>query len=139
MAIAGRLKIIRHALKLKQWEFAEKIEIPAPTYSELETGKYKPNCDFLEKISRNCHVNLYYLLFGEGEMFGGHCDNCDIKLPGEILVRKEVIRNFLWYFERSPIVQLLVLGQFQSILKNEKNAIAREIEEYNESQKNDVE
>jgi len=31
------------------------------------------------------------------------------------------------------------LGQFQSILKNEKNAIAREIEEYNESQEKDGE
>ncbi len=126
---AERLKLIRKTLGLKQKDFAMKLKISAPSLSEIEKGKYKPGHDFFVNISKEFNVNLYYLLFGEGEMFVG---------PGLVYsgqadsfaVNNKDVRQFLWYFERSKIVQYLILGQFRSILRNEKTAVEKDIEEY---------
>jgi transcriptional regulator with XRE-family HTH domain len=68
-SLKSRLKAIRHALDLSQKEFAGHIKISAPSYSEIETGKYKPKFDVIQKIGKAFNVNLYYLVYGEGEMF----------------------------------------------------------------------
>jgi transcriptional regulator with XRE-family HTH domain len=66
---AERLKLTRETLKLKQKEFAARLNISAASYSEIESGKYKPNYEFIYNLAKEFNVNLYYLLFGKGDMF----------------------------------------------------------------------
>jgi transcriptional regulator with XRE-family HTH domain len=126
---AGRLRLIRKTLKLKQREFAQRLKISGPALSEVENGKYKPGFDFIVDISREFNVNLYYLLFGEGEMFldptqsyTGRSRKFAVNIPD--------VRNFLNYFERSPYVQYSVLAFFRSLLRKDRETIEEEYREY---------
>jgi transcriptional regulator with XRE-family HTH domain len=47
---ALRLKLTREALNLRQKEFAAGLNISATSYSEIESGKYKPNYEFLYNV-----------------------------------------------------------------------------------------
>jgi hypothetical protein len=40
----------------------------------------------------------------------------------------------LWYLDRSPLVQYMVLGHFRTLLNKEKLTIDKDIEEYNQKQ-----
>ena len=137
-SLISRLKAIRHALDLSQKEFARHIKISAPSYSEIETGKYKPKFNVIQNIGKAFNVNLYYLLYGEGEMFIDP-SHPFFKSTSGFLIKDDEIRKFFRYFEYSPMVQFMVLANFRKILNTEKDAIAREIEDYNESQEKDGE
>ncbi len=122
---ASRLKAARLDLGIKQKEFASRLNISPPTLSEIEAGKYKPGFDFISNIARVFKVNLYFLLFGIGEPF---LDPEELKTrvkPNYAASEKEVER-FLWYFQRSPLVQFFLLGHFRSLLSSEKRAIEEE-------------
>lgn len=127
--ISDRVKYLRKTLKLTQKKLAQKLCISITSIGEIEQGKYKPNCDFLENISRVFNVNLYWLFFGEGKMF---LDPAELAAdqPGHSYARLEDIRNFLWYFQRSSIVQHNTLANFYSTLIKEKQCIEKEIREY---------
>ncbi len=127
--IASRIIHVRKTLKLKQKDFADRLGISGPSLSEIEKGKNKPNHDFLVNISREFNVNLYYLLFGEGEMFLDPTSPYVGRSEDSAGVNKDV-RKFLWYFQRSPLVQYFVLGYFRSLLLKEKEAIEHEVKEY---------
>jgi len=99
---AGRLKKIREALKLRQKEIAQRLNISSPSYSELESGKYKPNFELISNLSREFNVNLYYLIFGEGDMFLGPVQLFSRKL-GKNVVNKVQIERFLHYLAHSPM------------------------------------
>ncbi|MGD2092673.1 MAG: helix-turn-helix transcriptional regulator [Candidatus Aminicenantes bacterium] len=119
-----RLRKIRQHLNLKQKEFAAGLGISSPALSEIENGKYKPGHDFLYHIVESYKVNLYYLLFGEGEMFleplsiGGGFSRYSGSNPE--------MKRFIWYFERSPIVQHFILGQFRRYINDERETIERD-------------
>ncbi len=136
--LALRLKKIRLALSLKQKEIAKALNISASTYSEVEGGNYNPNFDLIENIVLKYNVNLYYLLFGEGEMFLDAVQSFRARNP-KYAVNKEEIDRFMWYLERSPMVQFMVLGYFRTILTREKDTIQKDIKEYNESQEKEDE
>ncbi len=67
--IGKRLEELRKVLKLSQKEIAEKIKIPQRTYSNYENESNKIPQDILQSIATIFHVNLNWLLTGEGEMF----------------------------------------------------------------------
>ena len=120
-----RLRQIRQHLNLKQKEFAAGLGISSPALSEIENGKYKPGHDFLYHIVKSYKVNLYYLLFGEGEMFleplsiGGGFSRYSGSNPE--------MKRFIWYFERSPIVQHFILGQFRRYINDEREIIDNDV------------
>jgi transcriptional regulator with XRE-family HTH domain len=120
-----RLRQIRQHLRLKQKEFAEGLGISSPSLSEIENGKYKPGHDFLYNIVKAYDVNLYYLLFGEGEMF------LEPLSVGSGLSRytgsNPEMKRFIWYFERSPILQHFILGQFRRYMNDERDTIERDV------------
>ena len=126
--VAYRLGKIREALKLKQKEIAQRLNISSPSYSELEGGKYNPNFEFISNLCREFNVNLYYLMFGEGDMFLGPTQLFSRRL-GSNLVNKEEIDRFLHYFEHSPIAQFMILASFRGSLQKEKEAIEKEVAE----------
>ena len=121
----SRLRKIRQNLNLKQKEFAAGLGISSPALSEIENGKYKPGHDFIYNIVKSYKVNLYYLIFGEGEMF------LEPLSIGAGLSRhsgiKPEMKRFIWYFERSPIVQYFILGQFRRYINEERDAIERDV------------
>jgi DNA-binding XRE family transcriptional regulator len=130
--IADRVKYIRKTLKLTQKDLSQKIDVSITCICEVEQGKYKPNCDFLENISRELNVNLYWLLFRQGEMFldpaillDGQCSNYYVK-TGEV-------RNFLWYYQRSAIVQHSTMAHFYTLMIQQKQNIEEEIREYEDN------
>ena len=125
---AERLKLTRETLKLKQKEFAARLNISAASYSEIESGKYKPNYEFIYNLAKEFNVNLYYLLFGKGDMFL-EPDRFIGTGAGRLMVNREEVDRFLWYFNRSPIVQFLTLANFRTVLRKDKEAIDLEISE----------
>jgi len=126
-AVAERISKIREALHLKQRDFARELGVSAPSYSEVENGKYKPNFDFIESICRKYNVNPHFLLYGEGDMFTQAGDTG--REHFKYAVKEEIIRDFFWYFHRSKIVQLYVVGYFQGIYQKNKALIQKEIDE----------
>jgi transcriptional regulator with XRE-family HTH domain len=128
---AGRVKKIRKALKITQKELAARLDISGAALSEIEKGKYKPGHDFFFQIARVCHVNLYYLLFGQGEMFMDASQLYDMGVE-TLPTQNADIKRFLWYFQRSSILQYNVLSHFLSLLKKEEKVINAEANEYEE-------
>ena len=126
--LGNRLKQIRKALRLRQVDFAKQLNMSGPSLSELETGKYKPGFDCLMTLSLTFKVNLYYVFFGEGEMFLDGIGQPSS--PSPLAVDNEDVRKFLWYFERSSIIRYHMLSVFQGKLFDEEKNIAREIEAF---------
>ncbi len=123
-----RIREIRKELNLKQKEFAEKLNISVPSLSEIETGKYRPGFDFLVNISKELNVNLYYVLFGEGNMFIDPVTSSYTHV-GNYAVNVDDVRDFLYNFERSPILQYFIMDQYKTRMQTGKDIIMRDIEE----------
>lgn len=126
--VGQRIKQIREALKLKQKDFAEKINMSGPSLSELETGKYKPGFDILVNLSKLFNVNLYFILFGQGEMFIDPLLSPYNRLR-EYAVNIDDVRDFFYHFEHSSILQYYILNTYKSRMMTDKEPITREIEE----------
>jgi len=127
--IASRVTEIRKALKLKQKDFATRLKVSGPSLSEIEKGKYKPSHDFLYNASREFNINLYYLLFGEGEMFLDPTGSI-IGRADDFPMDNEDVRKFIDYFKRSRVVQYYILGYFRGLLIREKDTIESDLKEY---------
>jgi transcriptional regulator with XRE-family HTH domain len=128
-----RVKSIRKHLKLKQAEMADKLELSLASISDIETGKSYPCYDFFYNMVEHFNVNLYYLLFGRGEMFvlpGAGSPGKEGKNENEMsfIVSNKDTREFLDYFFRSRVVQYKVLGYFYNFLNTDRKSIQLEIE-----------
>jgi len=64
-----RIKAIREALKLSQQEFAEKTCVKQAAISKYERGEVKPTTEFYSKLVSIFHIDINWLLNGEGTMF----------------------------------------------------------------------
>lgn len=127
LELTERLKAIRKALNLNQRDFAEKLDISCTSVSELEKGKYKPNFEYIQKCVKKFRINIFYLMFGEGDMFLG-----DKPLFGSnrYAARVEDVQEFLYNFERSPLLQYHVLSDFSGFYRIEKDIIDLQVVEY---------
>ena len=125
--IAYRLKLIREKLGLTQKVFAEKLNVSGPTLSDLEKGKYKPNHELFYNISKEYNVNLYYLLFGEGDMFNSPSGETAERIE-KLAEENSEVKKFLRYFERSKIFRFRILSYFNAILIDDKESIEKEIQ-----------
>jgi len=132
--IVRRLKLIRKALGINQKDFAGKLSISASTYCQIEGGQYLPSYEFIYNLVDVCKINLYYLMFGQGEMFLDPAAASSGRME-EYAVNREDVESFLWYFRESRIVQYQVLGYFRSILIREKEALAEELKDKKPSRK----
>jgi len=124
-----RIKQIRLELKLRQQEFGEKLDISGPSLSEIETGKYKPGFELLVKLHKVFNVNLYYVLFGEGSMFEDPMIS-SLRRVEKYAKNTGDVREFLYYFERSGILQYAILSLYKKLMMSEKDLILREIDDY---------
>ena len=126
--LGKRVKLVRNKLGLKQKDFAKILKMSGGALSEIESGKYKPGHDFFYMISKEFNVNLYYLIFGEGEMFTDPAK----ELTG-LEAENEDVRQLFFYFERSKLVRYYILGYFNKIFFENKNIIDKEVEEQKKS------
>jgi transcriptional regulator with XRE-family HTH domain len=123
--IGKRIKNIRAALNLTQKSFSEKLNISKSSFSEIESGKYKPGLDIIVKLTKEFDVNLYYILLGEGDMFITP-DLLSITQLKEYAVNEKHVREFLYYFRNSTTLQYYILSEFHSRMTKDKEIIRKE-------------
>lgn len=133
--VGSRVKKIRKELNIKGKDFAPRLKISGPSLSEIEKGKYYPNFEFMANISREFNVNLYYLIFGEGDMFIDPGKQTALGLLEELVSSSSHIRKFLYYFERSDIIRFFILSQFKHKLMLDREMIEKEISELEQDSK----
>ena len=93
MNLAERLKFFRESLGLTQEEFAKKLNTTQAVISNYERGARVPTADFLNRLTEIFHLDINWLLTGEGPMFVGGSKVADIKdIPKEQI--KEFIEEF---------------------------------------------
>ena len=125
--IGERIRTIRKSLKYKQEKLAGIVNVSPTPLSEIETGKSKPGFDFLYILSRKLNVNLYYVLFGNGEKF---LDPLYSFTGLKFHVDSEQVENFFNDFYKSPLLQYHILGQYRIKMMTDGEMIEREIAEY---------
>ena len=128
--VGARIKEIRKTLNIKGKDFASRLNVSGPSVSEMEKGKYYPNFEFIYNIAREYHVNIYFLLFGEGNMFIEPGRISEVGLLEELAGNNENVRRFLKYFERSEIIRYFILSQFKSKMIADRDMIEKELEEF---------
>lgn len=87
-----RIKKIRKELRMTQTEFGKKIGMSKQYFSKVENGVVLLNNEKLVAIGDNFHVNLNYLLLGNGEMF---FSEKDAKAADQNTCIEDVIDKFL--------------------------------------------
>ena len=130
-----RVKAVRKHLKLKQREMSAKLNITLTTLSDIETGKSYPCYDFFFNMVEHFDVNLYYLLFGRGEMLvlpgtGSPPGKDKVKDETEITltVERQDLREFLRHFFGSRVLQYHMMSEYFKFFNKNSTEIEREIE-----------
>tara|TARA_B110000046_G_scaffold49443_2_gene55097 strand:- start:4514 stop:5158 length:645 start_codon:yes stop_codon:yes gene_type:complete len=105
--LCGRVREVRHYNKDTQLSFSEKLQIDRGMVTAVEAGRQNPSLGLLEILVEKMDINLYWLLFGEGEMFGRQYGRDTKKLNDKEITRlNEVIDN-----------QRLLLESFKAKMK----------------------
>ena len=121
-----RVKAVRSHFEMKQKDFAESLDISAPTLSDVENGNFKPSIELLMGLSKKYRVNLNYILFGDGAMLVSPVLE-KWNRAGQFGVNVEAVQDFLFHFEHSNIVQYRVLALFKDLLNREKDSIISDL------------
>jgi len=69
IAIGKRIKAIRERLGFTQPVFASHLNVSGPTVSDVELGKTRVGTEMLFNMAVKFNIDIYYVLFGEGEPF----------------------------------------------------------------------
>jgi phage repressor protein C with HTH and peptisase S24 domain len=67
--LCERFAEIREESSKNKQQFADFLEIPSTTVSDIELGKREPSKDVLLKLTSKCGVNLHWMLTGEGNKY----------------------------------------------------------------------
>ena len=126
--VGKRIKKIRPALNLTQEDFGKSIGASKASLSEIETGKYKAGIELLENLVKKHNVNLHFVITGEGDMFMSPTASSFAR-SAKFAVNLEDVRDFLYHFERSSIMQYYILSQYKARMMTEGDLISKEIKE----------
>ena len=111
MSVIGRVKDVRHTLKISQKVFAKSIFISTSHYACIESGHRNVKDNVLNSICKIYNVNKEWLLTGKGGMYDKTPP--DMKLEELIDVFKRLNRHFQGY----------ILDQVRNLEKIQKNEI----------------
>jgi transcriptional regulator with XRE-family HTH domain len=78
MTVGKRIKRLKNKLKITSSALAEKLSIPVRTIGSYERDEVPPSEKFLNALISNFHVNINWLLTGNGEMFINAKDENDL-------------------------------------------------------------
>jgi phage repressor protein C with HTH and peptisase S24 domain len=67
--MCDRFAEIRSENSQNKQNFADFLEIPSTTVSDIELGKREPSKDVLLKLTSKCGINLHWMLTGEGAKY----------------------------------------------------------------------
>lgn len=125
--IGERMKRIREEIGLNQKDFADALGISAPTLSGYESGGSKPTFEVLVKLSEQYKINVYYILFGKGDMFENPLLEFLINMEEkDLAVKAEHIRKFLEDFGKSRQLQYYLLIQYEDRIADELKMMKKE-------------
>jgi transcriptional regulator with XRE-family HTH domain len=114
-SINRRIAALRHALKLTQVEFAEKILISNGFIAAIEVGKRRANNRLLRLMGTTFGVSEEWLKTGNGGMF------LKDTAPAYKFAEVEELYKIL-----DPPLQDLILGEIKTLVEYQRSCAARE-------------
>jgi len=100
--VGKRIKAVRKHLQVNQTDFARLIGMPIKQLSEIETGKIKPDFDFLYNVEKYFNVNLSYIITGK-ETILALWERPTIKMCEALLKENgQEFREFIETMHKSP-------------------------------------
>jgi len=126
--VGKRIHKIRKALNLTQEAFGKSLDTSKASLSEIENGKYKAGIELLEKLVKKHHVNLHFVITGEGDMFISPIAASYARAE-KFAVNLNDVREFLYHFERSLILQYFIMAQYKTRMMLEGDLVIKEIKE----------
>jgi len=126
--VGKRIRQIRTALNLTLEDFGKSIGSSKASLSEVEKGKYNAGIELLGNLVKKYNVNLHFLITGEGDMFMSPTA-LSFARSAKFAVNLEDVRDFLYHFERSSILQYYILSQYKARMMTEGDLISKEIKD----------
>jgi transcriptional regulator with XRE-family HTH domain len=130
-AIGSRLQEIRKRLNLLQKKFAQELGISASSLCDMEAGNMKPRFELIYSLTKKFNVNVLYLLHGQGDMFMPE-DKDIFRESGALNRHREWFRDFLYYFEHSPMARYSLMSMFITYLHENEKLIQIDIKKHQE-------
>jgi transcriptional regulator with XRE-family HTH domain len=112
-----RILELRKSLKLKQWEFADKLGIKRTVLSNIETGRNGITDANIRLICMTFSVNESWLRQGTGAMF---VEDADLTPQEQELI--EIYRDL------EQVNQELVMDHSRSLLKSQNTLLGKDTE-----------
>jgi transcriptional regulator with XRE-family HTH domain len=128
--IGLRIQAIRRRLNYNQKEFASNLGISNASLSEMEAGNARPRFELIYNIIKLHHVNIHYLLYGEGDMF--QAESWESELAGsEGFTMSSEYRSFFkelfFNFKQSQLVRTAVINHFREYVLDKDQLIEKDI------------
>ncbi len=128
-AIGKRLQDIRKSLGLLQKDFAKELGISSSSFCDIEAGNLKPRFELIYSITKKFKVNILYLLHGEGDMFMHEEEKMFSR--SEVLDKyRDWFKDFIYYFENSPMVRYAVMSFYFSYLNENEKLIKTDLDKH---------
>jgi transcriptional regulator with XRE-family HTH domain len=99
--LGDRLREWRKVQKLNLTQLAKKLGTGITTLSEIETNKSLPSVDTLARLHKKTSLNIFYLMFQEGDMLQGEKEDSVVKTIKE-KKKKKVVKQTIFNM-RLPI------------------------------------
>jgi transcriptional regulator with XRE-family HTH domain len=136
--IGLRIQAIRRRLNYNQKEFASNLGISNASLSEMEAGNARPRFELIYNIIKLHHVNIHYLLYGEGDMF--QAESWESELSGsESFTMTAEYRSFFkelfFKFKTSQLVRTSVMNHFREYVLDNDQRIEKDIRQSTEKSK----
>ena len=112
-----------------QKDFAKKLGFSIAHLSEIENGKSVPGYDFLIALAERFNINIYYVLFNEGDMFVDPLTSFFLTSSNNTL-SPEQTKEFLHYFEKSPFVQVSTYAYLKKFVLENSDLIDKELDAF---------
>lgn len=105
----ARLLAIRKKLKMNQEELAKHLNVSNGTISAIEKGNILPSFKVIYLLAKKFNVNLFFLVFGTGEMFNRHQVNQSLtgNFPRDQAL---FLENFIHDFNRSELFRHSIIA-----------------------------
>jgi transcriptional regulator with XRE-family HTH domain len=124
--VGARIKHIRSHVGLTQEKFGASLGVSKAVIYDLESGRAKPLYNFTAELKEKHNVNMDFFFTGKGNLF-----NSDLTFNVEKMVMtvdQDIIKQFIYYFHYSPILQLEIIRHFLKYFQHEKEVIEKDIQ-----------
>ena len=125
MTVGKRIKRLKNKLNITSSVLADKLSIPVRTIGSYERDEVPPSEKFLNALITKFHVNINWLLTGNGEMFINAKDENDLiyinKLQDKFCLSEDEVVGLLDVLECSASREMVL--RFIQIKNGNKEAL----------------